>query len=1374
MGALNGSQGTPRPKEDEPEIEDGTGTTDNVGKDNVGKEGNNGGDAAVETAKAENGELTAADEVKLPADEPMVPFLRLFSFADSFDYVLMTLGSLGAIVHGAALPIMFLFLGKLLNGLGGGSSNLVDTVNKYSTYFLVLGVVSMFSSWLEIALWMHTGERQSTKLRTKYLQALLRQDVAYFDTSTNTGEFINSIASDPLMVQDAIGEKVGNMQHYMATCVAGFAVGFSNQWRIALVTIGAMPCIALAGGFYAWSLGNATSKAESIYAEAGGVADQAVFQVRTVYSFVGEAKFVKAYSEALDKTLKYAMKSSLAKGLGMGVTHSCLFAAWALLLWYGGVLIREGKVNGGDAIGVVFAVIIGGMAVGQALPNISFFTRGRVAAYKIFRLIDHEPTINKPDKKAVELDRVGGRLELRNVDFSYPSRPDVPIFKNFSLMIHPGRTVAIVGSSGSGKSTVISLIERFYDPVAGEVLLDDHNLKALDLKWLRAQIGLVNQEPALFATSIAENIVYGKSNATQEEIEESAKAANAHAFISDLPLRYDTQVDERGVQLSGGQKQRVAIARAMLKNPRILLLDEATSALDASSEQIVQAALDGLMVGRTTVVVAHRLSTIRNADTIAVVQDGQIVEIGTHNDLILKESGAYSALVRLQELASSTEGGLSNSRTSKSPRPRYFLPFNCSSLSRDQPGSRDACTSMVAYSGLLSPHSVSNLPIRRQSSVNSSSGAGIGDALRRHSSAYASSVAYIADAIRRHSSVNSSSVASIGNGVILPDEPQEDNGSVKQPKGSLKRLIAMTKRDWKYGIVGIMGSIGAGCLHPSFAVIVAEILQVYYTKNYKKMKRDVSIYSLIFVGLAVASLFVHVIQHYSLGIMGEKLVKRCREKMLAVILRNEMGWFDEDENNSSMIAARLASDATNVRTAIGDRVAIIAQNSTLLVVTYVVAFVSQWKMSLVMAATFPLLISSSFAQHWFLSGFSGDQAKAYARATKVAGEAVASIRTVAAFHAEDKVQDLFTSELKGPIKRSFLRGNIAGFGFGFVQMMMFWSYALGLWYGGQLLKDGEATFGEISRVFFLLVVAAFAVAETLTLTPDLVKGGQAVESVFKVMDRVTAIDPEDPDGEKVEKIKGDVKLKHVTFAYPSRPDVIIFKDLNLSVHSGRSLALVGASGSGKTSVIALIERFYDPISGQVLIDGKDIKRYNLKSVRQHVALVQQEPALFSTTVYENIIYGKEGATEAEVIEAAKAANVHNFISSLPDGYKTQVGDRGVQLSGGQKQRVAIARAVLKDPAILLLDEATSALDAESEKIVQEALDRLMKGRTTVMIAHRLSTIRGADTIAVVQEGTILEEGTHAELLSKGGGYARLINLQNRVQESQSVQTWSHV
>lgn len=273
---------------------------------------------------------------------------------------------------------------------------------------------------------------------------------------------------------------------------------------------------------------------------------------------------------------------------------------------------------------------------------------------------------------------------------------------------------------------------------------------------------------------------------------------------------------------------------------------------------------------------------------------------------------------------------------------------------------------------------------------------------------------------------------------------------------------------------------------------------------------------------------------------------------------------------------------------------------------------------------------------------------------------------------------------------------------------MFGAYGLGLWYGSTLVKHHITEFGSVIKVFMVLIIAAFAVAETLALTPDLVKGGQALASVFEVLDRSTQIDSDEPDGEIVVSVKGDIELKKIMFAYPSRPEVPIFKDFNLKLRAGKSLALVGSSGSGKSSVIALIERFYDPITGRVLIDKKDIKKLNLKSLRRHIGLVQQEPALFATSIYDNILYGRDGASEAEIMEAAKLANAHTFISALPDGYKTHVGERGVQLSGGQKQRVAIARAVLKNPAILLLDEATSALDAESEQIVQDALDRLMQ------------------------------------------------------------------
>ena len=395
-----------------------------------------------------------------------------------------------------------------------------------------------------------------------------------------------------------------------------------------------------------------------------------------------------------------------------------------------------------------------------------------------------------------------------------------------------------------------------------------------------------------------------------------------------------------------------------------------------------------------------------------------------------------------------------------------------------------------------------------------------------------------------------------------------------------------------------------------------------------------------------------------------------------------------------------------------------------------------------------------------MKGFSGDVVGAHERASMVSGEAIGNIRTVAAFNAEEKVVDLFAQELRIPERRSLTRGNIAGFFYGVSQMAMFSSYGLALWYGSTLVKNGESGFGPVLKVFMVLMVTAYAVAETLSMTPDIVKGGEALYSVFSILDRRTLIDPEEPNSERLSSVKGDIELRHVEFAYPARPEVSIFKDLTLRVRAGHSLALVGASGSGKSSVIGLIERFYDPQAGRVMIDGKDIKRLHLKSLRQHIGLVQQEPALFATSIYENILYGREAAKGAEVEEAAKAANAHSFISAMPEGYDTKVGERGVQLSGGQKQRVAIARAVLKDPAILLLDEATSALDAESEKVVQEALDRLTRRRTTVVVAHRLSTIRNASLIAVIQEGKIVEQGAHAELMKNGDGpYARLVNIQ---------------
>lgn len=397
-----------------------------------------------------------------------------------------------------------------------------------------------------------------------------------------------------------------------------------------------------------------------------------------------------------------------------------------------------------------------------------------------------------------------------------------------------------------------------------------------------------------------------------------------------------------------------------------------------------------------------------------------------------------------------------------------------------------------------------------------------------------------------------------------------------------------------------------------------------------------------------------------------------------------------------------------------------------------------------------------------MKGFSGDLEAAHAKGTQLAGEAVANLRTVAAFNSESKIVSLFTSNLRTPLKRCFWKGQIAGSGYGIAQFCLYASYALGLWYASWLVKHGISDFSKTIRVFMVLMVSANGAAETLTLAPDFIKGGRAMRSVFELLDRKTEIEPDDTDATTVpDKLRGEVEFKHVDFSYPSRPDMSVFRDLNLRARAGKTLALVGPSGCGKSSVIALIERFYEPSSGRIMVDGKDIRKYNLKSLRRHIALVPQEPCLFATSIYENIAYGHESATEAEIIEAATFANAHKFVSSLPDGYKTFVGERGVQLSGGQKQRIAIARAFLRKADIMLLDEATSALDPESERCVQEALERVCSGKTTIVVAHRLSTIRNAHVIAVIDDGKVAEQGSHSHLLKNcpDGIYARMIQLQ---------------
>ncbi|XP_058747679.1 ABC transporter B family member 2-like [Vicia villosa] len=1206
-----------------------------------------------------------------------VPLLKLFSFADFYDYVLMVIGSVGACIHGASVPVFFIFFGKIINVIGLAylfPKEASHQVAEYALDFVYLSIVILFSSWAEVACWMHTGERQAAKMRMAYLRSMLNQDISLFDTEPSTGQVISSITTDIIFVQEALSEKVGNFMHYISRFIAGFIIGFFKVWQTSLVTLAIVPLIAIAGGLYAYVSFGLIAKVRKSYTRARQIAQEVLGNVRTVQAFGGEQRAVISYKVALRNTYKNGRKAGLAKGLGLGSMHCVLFLSWAFLVWFTSIVVHKGIANGGVAFTTMLNVVISGLSLGQAAPDISAFVRAKSAAYPIFEMINRDKVRPKTGRK---LRKIDGHIQFINVCFSYPSRPDVVIFNNLCHEIPSGKILALVGGSGSGKSTIISLIERFYEPISGQILLDRNDIKELDLKWLRHQIGLVNQEPALFATTIRENILYGKNDATPEELNRALELSDAHSFINNLPDGLDTQVGERGIQLSGGQKQRIAISRAIVKNPSILLLDEATSALDAESEKSVQEALDRVMIGRTTVIVAHRLSTIRNADMIAVVKEGSIVETGNHEELISDSNSVYVSLVQGNP---SSDRSLGQSSSIKDSRETSQTSIIGGSFRSDKDSTGHAC-----------------------------------------------------------------------------DDEAE---SIEKPRPvSLIRLYSMIGPYWSYGVFGTLAAFVTGALMPLFALGISHALVSYYM-DWDSTQHEVKKIAFLFCGAAILAITAYSIEHLSFGIMGERLTLRVREIMLSAILKNEIGWFDDTRNTSTVLSSRLESDATLLKTIVVDRSTILLQNVGLVVTAFIIAFILNWRITLVVLATYPLIISGHIGEKLFMQGFGGNLSKAYLKANMLAGEAVSNIRTVAAFCAEEKIIGLYVNELVEPSKRSFKRGQIAGIFYGISQFFIFSSYGVALWYGSVLIEKELSSFKSIMKSFMVLIVTALAMGETLALAPDLLKGNQMVSSIFDMIDRKSGIVHD--VGEDLVTVEGTIELRKINFSYPSRPNIVIFDNFNLMVPSGKSLALVGHSGSGKSSIISLILRFYDPTSGKVMIDGKDIKEMNLNSLRKHIGLVQQEPALFATSIYKNILYGKEEASESEVIEAAKLANAHNFISALPEGYSTKAGERGVQLSGGQKQRIAIARAILRNPEILLLDEATSALDVESERVVQQALDKLMQNRTTVIVAHRLSTIRNADQISVLQDGKIIEQGTHSSLIENiDGAYFKLASLQQQ-------------
>lgn len=1282
-----------------------------------GDSGKNGGDNNTE----KNTEPTVVSK----KGARKIGTLELFKYATGIERVLIFLGVFFSMAAGLGMPLNLYVYGSVATDLImydkyleltniqnpnnqtlkqiaslSQYAEVFDNVRSYAFWFCMIGVGVLVCAFFGICFFTVAAERQMRTIRKLFFESVMRQEISWFDTHEN-GELASRFSEDMYIIEDGLGDKVATMIQWITSCLAAYVIAFISGWKLALATVAFCPIIIAFGAFMTKFLRTIAQREAQSYAKAGAVAEEVFTSIRTVMAFNGQGKECKRYDDNLASANKESVRKGMVAGLGQSAFWFFVYTAFAVAFWYGMYLTRTGELAGfepGETLTVFMGVMIGSMALGQAFPTLEVIGIARGAAQKVYEIIQQKSRIDFSSKDGKKLESVEGNITFSNLHFTYPARPDVTILKGLSLEVKKGQTVALVGSSGCGKSTGIQLLQRFYDLENGQISLDGVDIKDLNVQWLRQQIGVVSQEPVLFATTIAENIKYGRMDVTQAEIENAAKMSNVHEFIKQLPEGYETLVGNRGAQLSGGQKQRIAIARALVRNPKILLLDEATSALDNESEGIVQKALEKAQEGRTTIVIAHRLSTIRNADIIYAIADGVVAESGTHTNLMNKK-GLYHQLVTLQ-----TKHQDEAEEAAEELELEFF------------PNEEDS-----EKSNLLRP---------RTASIGS---------------------------MTKHKLQTQASVVSKES---KQDDDDEDDDKKKEEEdiqiAPMKKILKMNSPEWHLIVLGVIVSVLAGAVQPSFSILLSEFIKAFNYDDEEQKKASLILVGVI-MGIAVLSAAFKMITNVTFSIAGGNLTTRFRKLAFRSIVWQDATFFDSPKNTVGSLTSKLSSDATLVQGSTGSKIGNTMEALTTILASLIIAFIFSWKLSFVVLGFLPLMIATGIIHNKILMGFAKGDKQALGKAGKLFSEVVDNIRTVVSLSREQT----FIDQCNGYVDDVYLSGRkksiVNGFVYGLSNSIMFFSYAATFTYGAYLVQYEGLGFHLVFRVFIAIVVGGMHSGRTMSNSMDFKKGQVAASRLFQVIETQPEINAEADEGEKPGSISGDIELKNVKFRYPARPDVQVLNGLTIQAKPGETIALVGTSGCGKSTTVQLVERFYDPEDGTVCIDGNNVASLSVNWLRSKIGIVSQEPVLFDSSIAENIAYGDTSREVplTEIIEAARSANIHNFIESLPHGYDTNVGDKGTQLSGGQKQRVAIARALVRNPKILLLDEATSALDTESERVVQDALDKAQEGRTCLVIAHRLSTIQNANKIAIIHKGEVVELGSHSELMAFKGIYYKL-------------------